>query len=202
MAGYKISNQNALHYLTLTTVGWVDVFTRQCYRDIVLESLAYCQREKGLILHAYVIMSNHIHMIAQAQAPSRLSDILRDFKKFTSAMIIKSIQEESESRRDWLLLLFRYHARFNKNNSVHQLWQSDNHPIELYSPDFISPFLKRWCCSLSSGNLIAIIIICLVPYQLGSFTNLKHNYDIRHQAFRAKKIYGRVKETQPWPSGI
>ncbi len=137
MAGYTISSQNALHYLTLTTVGWVDVFTRQRYRNILLESLAFCQREKGLILHAYVIMSNHLHMIAQAQEPNRLSDILRDFKKFTSAMIIKSIQEEPESRRDWLLLLFRYHARFNKNNSLHQLWQRDNHPIELYSPDFI-----------------------------------------------------------------
>ena len=41
MAGYKISNQNALHFLTLTTVGWVDVFTRQRYRDILLDSLAY-----------------------------------------------------------------------------------------------------------------------------------------------------------------
>ena len=52
-------------------------------------------------------------------------------------MIIKSIQEEPESRRDWLLLVFRYYARFNKNNSLHQLWQHDKHPIELYSPDFI-----------------------------------------------------------------
>ena len=103
MAGYKISNQNALHYLTLTIVGWVDVFTRQRYRDILLDSLAYCQRKKGLTLHAYVIMNYHIHMIAQAQVPNRVSDILRDFKKFTSAMIIKSIQEEPESRRDWLL---------------------------------------------------------------------------------------------------
>lgn len=46
MAGYTISSQNALHYLTLTTVGWVDVFTRQRYRNILLESLAFCQREK------------------------------------------------------------------------------------------------------------------------------------------------------------
>lgn len=137
MAGYKISNQHAMYYLTLTTVGWVDVFTRKRYCDILLDSLAYCRREKGLILYAYVIMSNHLHLIAQAKETSRLSDILRDFKKFTSAMIIKSIQEEPESRRDWLLLIFRYYARFNKNNSLHQLWQHDNHPIELYSPDFI-----------------------------------------------------------------
>lgn len=99
MAGYKINNQNALHYLTLTTVGWIDVFTRQRYRDIILDSLAYCQREKGLILHAYVVMSNHLHLIAQADEPKRLSDILRDFKKYTSAMIIRSMQEEAEHYR-------------------------------------------------------------------------------------------------------
>lgn len=72
-----------MHYLTLTTVGWVDVFTRKRYCDILLDSLAYCQREKGLILYAYVIMSNHLHLIAQTKETSRLSDILRDFKKFT-----------------------------------------------------------------------------------------------------------------------
>ncbi|TNE64219.1 MAG: hypothetical protein EP344_03935 [Bacteroidetes bacterium] len=79
-----------MHFLTLTTVGWVDVFTRLRYRDILLDSLAYCQREKGLILHAYIIMSNHMHMIAQAKAPYRLSDILRDFKKITSAIILSN----------------------------------------------------------------------------------------------------------------
>ncbi len=137
MAGYKITNQHALYYLTLTTVGWIDIFTRQRYRDILINSLDYCQKHKGLILHAYVVMSNHVHLIAQSQEPGRLSDILRDFKKFTSSMIIRSIQEDTESRRDWLLHVMAFHARYNHNNSLYQLWQHDNHPIELYSPDFI-----------------------------------------------------------------
>ena len=61
----------------------LDVFTRKDYRDIVLDSLRHCQNEKGLLLHAWCIMSNHLHMIVSGKEGS-LSDILCDFKKFTS----------------------------------------------------------------------------------------------------------------------
>ncbi len=44
---------------------------------------------------------------------------------------------QQEGGRNWLLLLMQYHARFNQDNNLHQLWQRDNHSIELYSPDFI-----------------------------------------------------------------
>jgi putative transposase len=39
-----------------------------------------------------------------------------------------------ESRKDWLKLVFEYHAKFN--NSIHQVWQNGSHPIELRSPNF------------------------------------------------------------------
>lgn len=57
--GYIIHDQQAIYYMTFTVVGWIDVFSRQQYRDIIIESLKYCQAHKGLHLHAYVIMSNH-----------------------------------------------------------------------------------------------------------------------------------------------
>ena len=63
------------------------VFSRKEYRDIVLDSLKFCQKEKGLLLHGWCIMSNHVHLIATAKNED-LSDILRDFKKFTSKKII------------------------------------------------------------------------------------------------------------------
>ncbi len=59
---YKIINQLGMNFMTMTIVGWVDIFSRQRYRDIAIESLRYCQKEKGLIIHAYVIMTNHIHI--------------------------------------------------------------------------------------------------------------------------------------------
>jgi len=63
MNGHKIVNQQSLHYLTLTTVGWIDIFTRKTYREILLNSFRYCQANKGLVLYTYVIMSNHLLLI-------------------------------------------------------------------------------------------------------------------------------------------
>jgi len=138
MGGHQIKNQNGLHYLTLTVVGWVDVFTRREYKNIVLDSLSYCQMEKGLLLHSYVIMSNHLHLIVSTKSEKGLSAIIRDFKKYTSKQLIKAIQNNhSESRRDWMLRLFKYYAKFNSNNGEYQFWKQDNHPIELLSSKWI-----------------------------------------------------------------
>ena len=51
--GYKIRDQQAVHFITFATVQWIDVFTRSDYVNIVIDSIAYCQKEKGLLLHLY-----------------------------------------------------------------------------------------------------------------------------------------------------
>lgn len=120
--GYKIRNQAEAHFITFAMVlpmaiGRVDVFTRKDYRDIVLESLKHCQEKKGLLLHAWCIMSNHLHLVASAK-DNNLSDILRDFKKFTSKQIIKAINEnKQESRREWMLEIFKKAGEINSRNS-------------------------------------------------------------------------------------
>ena len=97
--GYKIRNPAAIHFITFSVVEWIDVFTRKDYRDIVLDSIRYCQAEKGLVLHSWCLMSNHLHLVASAKNEN-LSDILRDFKKFTSKQIIEAIlNNKQESRR-------------------------------------------------------------------------------------------------------
>ncbi len=137
MKSYSIQNQNALHFLTLTVVGWVDIFSRKAYRDIIIESLRFCQMQKGLTIFAYVVMTNHLHLIVRAEEGSQLSSILRDFKQFTAKKILTTIQNEPESRKDWMNIVFSYHAKFNARNRKLQLWQQYNHPIELKSPKWI-----------------------------------------------------------------
>lgn len=141
MHGHKIVNQNAVHFLTFTVVGWLDVFTRQKYKEMIIDSLKYCQREKGLIIYAYVIMSNHIHIIAEADESNALSNVVRDFKRHTSKEILKEVIESStESRQEWMTRLFKYYAKYNKNNKTYQFWQRDNRPIELSTPKW---FLQK-----------------------------------------------------------
>ena len=88
--GYKIQKDDSAYYVTFQIVGWVDLFTRQVYRDIVIDSLKYCQDNKGLAVFGYVIMSNHIHLLVQAQK-SNLSDIVRDIKSYTSQKFLISL---------------------------------------------------------------------------------------------------------------
>ena len=135
--GYRIRNQAAPHFITFAEVEWIDVFTRKDYRDIVLDSIKYCQAEEGFLLHCWCIMSNHLHLIASAKNHD-LSDILRDFKKFTSKQIINAIEENrTESRREWMLRLFREEGQKNSRNKHYQFWRQDNQPVELFSAAFI-----------------------------------------------------------------
>ncbi len=80
MALKTITDKERIYFLTSTVVDWVDVFTRPVYRYIVIDSLKHCINEKGLELYAWVIMSNHIHLVAASKDGNNLADTMRDFK--------------------------------------------------------------------------------------------------------------------------
>ena len=79
-------------------INWIDVFSKEQYKEIVIESLKYCIEAKGLNLHEWVIMRNHLHLIVNAKEDQKLADIIRDFKKYTSKQIIKAIFEKSKRK--------------------------------------------------------------------------------------------------------
>ncbi len=133
--GYQIKDQQALYYLTLQIVDWIDIFTRQNYRDIFLDSLRFCQQNKGLQVFGYVIMSNHVHLIVNSP-DGELSAIIRDLKKFTSRSIIDSITNGNESRKEWILNQFKFNAIKHSKQSIHQMWTHENHAIHLFTPKF------------------------------------------------------------------
>ena len=140
---YKIRDNEKIYFLTFTVVQWIDIFTRQIYRDIIIESLKYSVENKGLNLFSYVIMSNHIHIIARAKKNFLLVNFVRDFKKFTSKKIISEIQNNpNESRKNWLLWLFKSNGQKNPNNINFQFWIQDNHPIELFNNEMIDKYIN------------------------------------------------------------
>lgn len=75
--------------------GWVDVFTRNEYKNILVDNLRYCQENKGLELLAWCIMTSHVHLVIRAKDGYRLPDILRDFKKFTSKKLFRQSTKTS-----------------------------------------------------------------------------------------------------------
>ena len=139
--GYQIKEQDQLYFLTFQIVEWVDVFTRKEYRDLVIENLRYCQKNKGLEIYGYVIMSNHIHLLLKSST-NELSQTIRDFKSYTAKQILEAIKIGTESRRDWMLNVFKNAAFKHKRNSRYQLWTHENHAVHVYSNKFIEQKLN------------------------------------------------------------
>jgi REP element-mobilizing transposase RayT len=135
--GYKIIEQDKLHYVTFQIIHWIDIFIRRIYRDIVIDSLRFCQQNKGLEIYAFVITTNHIHLMIKSEKRN-LSDIIREFKSFTAKQILESIHTGTESRRDWILNLFEFSAKQHKRSEKHPVWTHENHAEIIYSNTFIN----------------------------------------------------------------
>jgi REP element-mobilizing transposase RayT len=135
-AGYVIRDQTLPHFITATVVDWIDVFTQKTYRDTVIECFDYCITNKAMVLYGYVIMSNHVHLIVQS-SDGKLSDLIRDFKKFIATKILEKIQLEPESRREWMLERFKLATESHSRNKNYQFWQYGNHPEEIYTNKFM-----------------------------------------------------------------
>ncbi|MCC6585031.1 MAG: transposase [Chitinophagales bacterium] len=128
---YKVGEDVLPHFLTFTVIGWIDVFSRDTYKEKLLESLRYCIDEKGLTVHAWVIMTNHVHLIVSAKN-NKIADVVRDIKKYTSRQIIELIEQNpKESRKEWMLNIFSFAGKSNNNNKNYQFWKQDYHPVEL-----------------------------------------------------------------------
>ena len=128
---YRIANQNECYFLTFTVVEWVDLFVRKEFKMVVADSLNYCIKNKGVEIFAWVLMSNHMHLIARAKEGFKLSDFIRDFKKFTNKRIMSLMDEINESREHWLHDKFAFIARKTQRAENYKVWQDGSHPIEL-----------------------------------------------------------------------
>ena len=124
---YKFHNPDGVYFISFAVQGWVDVFIRNDYKNILIENLEYCQKHKGLEIFAWCIMTSHVHLIVRAKDDFNLSGILRDYKKFTSKAIIKAIRENiQESKKELLLKQFI-------TDKGYRFWRGDNNPIEIWS---------------------------------------------------------------------
>ena len=131
---YKFHNPEGLYFVSFAVVGWLDVFIRNEYKDLFLESVRFCQREKGLEIHAWCIMSSHVHLVFRSIKGQKPELLIGDLKRFTGRAIVKAIMENpKESRKEFLLDYFSKEAGTSSNVIGYQFWRHDNHPIELWS---------------------------------------------------------------------
>ncbi|MBS1566748.1 MAG: transposase [Bacteroidetes bacterium] len=134
MSELRKANFDACFFVTLTVVDWIDVFSRQEYVQLLISSLKFCQQYKGLEIFSYVVMTNHLHMIVRQQE-GKLNDVLADFKSYTAKVILAAIKDNpKESRKDWLLHMFRFNAHLKHQYQRYHFWQPTNHAITITSP--------------------------------------------------------------------
>jgi REP element-mobilizing transposase RayT len=119
------------YFITMTVIGWIDLFTRKEICEIIVKNLRFAQNYRGLEIFTYVIMPSHIHLIARKK-DGKLNDLIRDFKSYSAKEIIHFIRHDRiESRKEWLLGVMSIFAASNKQNKDLMVWQKTNHPISV-----------------------------------------------------------------------
>jgi len=124
---YKIIHPEQPHFITLTVLHWIPVFTRKEAVDILLDSLKFLSKE-GLKVYAYVVLENHCHLVVQSSALDR--DISR-FKSYTAKQMIQYLANNNVRQ---VLEQLAFYKKAHKNDRAYQFWQEGVHP-ELIQDD-------------------------------------------------------------------
>ncbi|MDR4893020.1 MULTISPECIES: REP-associated tyrosine transposase [unclassified Chryseobacterium] len=130
---HKFHEKEGAYFISFATVFWIDIFTRMEYFDILIEALRYCRKNKGMIIFGYCIVPSHVHLLFRSEK-CQPSELIRDFKGFTAKKLLQAIEDNTqESRKEWLLWMFKKAGSQNSNIKKYQFWQQNNMPIEIWS---------------------------------------------------------------------
>lgn len=127
---YKFVDNKAVYFTTAAVVGWSDTrlpdgqeFTREMYKTILLDSIRHCQLNQGLKIHAWVLMTNHLHTICSCNEGKDLGLIWCNIKSFTAMKLIDAlINNPKESRKEHLLHTFSAAGKKSSSNFKHKFW--------------------------------------------------------------------------------
>jgi REP element-mobilizing transposase RayT len=120
---YLIKYQNEPHFLTLNVAEWIDLFTHEPHRQVIVDALNFCVSNKDLSIYAWCLMHNQLLLVAKARHKGRLSAILRDFKKFTAKKLLHYIVHGKESRKLWLLRQLAFISKHTNRITYFKVWQ-------------------------------------------------------------------------------
>ena len=134
-----MQNDSNVYFSTCTIVQWQCLFIEQKYFQIITNSLNYCIENKGLAVIGYVIMLNHLHLITFNTEQTVLSDIMRDFKRFTSIQIAGQLEKDNKKL---LLHIFNKAVEGRAKSQQYKIWQDEFHPKAVYTPDFLTQKLE------------------------------------------------------------
>jgi REP element-mobilizing transposase RayT len=119
------------YFLTLNTVDKIDVFVRPSYKQVITEALNYFIDTQGLTVYSWCLMSSHLHLLIKTKENSALAYFERDFKKFTTPAVIKTIEMEMDFRKDWMMQHFEAYPQSLRRLEKFHLWQNCSGPLRI-----------------------------------------------------------------------
>jgi putative transposase len=126
--------ETTFYYSTCTVTAWLPIFQSDAYFQIIIESLKHCRAYKGLYILGYVIMPTHLHLVTSNREDALLTDIIRDFRSFTSRKIRERL--EVDDRIGFLKILRESASNLPKQD--YRLWADEYHPIALKSDKWLN----------------------------------------------------------------
>lgn len=127
----KVYEPTHPHFLTCTVLHWLPIFTNQTSVQIVIDSLAYLQKSDNLTVFSYVILENHLHLVAQSDD---IRKSMQKFKAFTAYELLKLLQKQKATT---LLKQFAFHKKAHKSKSSYQIWEEGFHPKLIISENMM-----------------------------------------------------------------
>lgn len=134
---YKTTEKDKGYFVTFTVTEWEKVLLDDDFKIIVTDAIRHCQLNRDLLLYAYCIMPNHVHLIVQSDGKESVSEILRDLKKHTSKEIVKKLQSSSTPENKRILSVFKAAGEKLKRIKGYKVWIDGNRPVVLFSNKFI-----------------------------------------------------------------
>ena len=129
---YKIYEPTHPHFITCTVLNWIPLFTRKESVEILIESFKYLQLTDNLKLYAYVILENHIHIVAQSDD---INKSMAKFKRHTARKLIMLLQKENVKT---ILEQLIFYKKAHKSDRPYQLWQEGIQPKLIQSDSMMT----------------------------------------------------------------
>jgi len=119
---YQFKELDKPYFMTLTICGWQPVFTQPETVQIIFESWKYLQQNANFKLYGYVILENHLHLIAQSD---NIQKDIQCFKSYTARQIIDLLKKK---KINLILQQLAFYKKEHKLQSDYQFWQEGSHP--------------------------------------------------------------------------
>ena len=122
---------DSCYFLTLNTVDKIDVFTRPAYKQVIADALNFFVQAQGLTVYSWCLMTSHLHLIVRTKKATDPAYFERDFKKYTTPAILKTIEMEMDFRREWMMRHFEEYRKSLQRTEKFHLWQDCSSPLRI-----------------------------------------------------------------------